>query len=77
MGEPRAYDVREHVRDVTRRPDELQRCRCGHITRTIQDMRAHIVDPRAELVSHRHVREDIYGLWFGDAVARTAPHRRE
>jgi hypothetical protein len=38
----------DHVRDVTRLPDMLQRCSCGHITRSIEEMRHHIA--RARLV---------------------------
>ncbi len=35
-----------HVRDVSRLPDMLQRCSCGHVTRTIEQMRQHVASAR-------------------------------
>ena len=37
----------DHVRDVSRSPDMLQVCRCGHVTRTIAEMREHVAMERA------------------------------
>ncbi len=31
-----------HVRDVSRVNGALQRCSCGHITRTVEQMRQHV-----------------------------------
>ncbi len=36
-----------HARDVSRLTGRLQRCSCGHVTRTIEEMSHHIADARS------------------------------
>jgi hypothetical protein len=40
----RAAQTRLHVRDVSRPAHGLQVCSCGHITRTVEEMKAHVAE---------------------------------
>ena len=37
-----------HVRDVSRSDYEVQRCKCGHVTRTLEEMRQHVAQPERD-----------------------------
>ena len=38
----------EHVRDVSRSAHDMQRCKCGHVTRTLDEMRRHVARPEED-----------------------------
>ncbi len=38
----------QHVRDVSRSDYEVQRCKCGHVTRTLDEMRQHVAHPERD-----------------------------
>ena len=53
-----------HVRDAGRGADQLQICCCGHVTRTIDEMRAHIANPEAE----SRPGAPVVNAWFGRSL---------
>lgn len=82
MGERRTDAEPAHVRDISRREGELQVCSCGHLTRTVEQMRFHLAEARDSrrgrlaATSPRDARVSAPGATH-DPPARTAVDRRD